>query len=172
MSVELPDWFLEEWGKDIHCFEAGDGTKAFPISGVCEMKRGCPWSSLLEDLQKVIRGTILKDITVVFLHDCCGVTKVEIDWETIRFFEDSWKEVDYIPHEHCYGEDHSARGKKIRETIDASMEAYRIANEKAQSTQATRQKSPQEIEDELVREGVITVDKTASDGSIKVTIIK
>lgn len=60
-----------------------------------------------EDTQKAIDWKAIKpadNFVVILLHECGGVTRVEITEDTIAFTEPlDWAKVEFIQHSYCYG---------------------------------------------------------------------
>lgn len=102
---QIPAWFLEK-----HPMLQGSITEKgcfFPLSSKSEKKF---YSQLNEeevflDIQKIlIELKITSIFVVVLLHECGGITRVEISQETIQGMEPTgWKQVEEVEHNYCYG---------------------------------------------------------------------
>jgi len=93
---KLPVWFIEKW-KDSVNFGAEAG---FPLSSKERTKAN--WGGIVEDIQKTLQETEYRmPIELVFVHECSGVTRVEISREQIVYSEPTtWKRV-----QDAYGHD-------------------------------------------------------------------
>lgn len=104
LGPDLPPWFLEKWGNWWNFYTSRDGKRGFPISSPFERKMGqfADWHT---DLQKVLREADYQHpIILAWLHECGGITRVEIHKDRILFSEpDGWTSVDYCGHSYCDG---------------------------------------------------------------------
>lgn len=97
--IEWPDWFRKKYEENVYIPDVG---KHGCLASKYEAKRYFIWSELEEDIQKCLTGE--DQITLVWLHECRGITKVVITTKCIRFMEpDEWEEVEYPTHNYCYG---------------------------------------------------------------------
>lgn len=56
------------------------------------------------DIQKCINWSILRRFIMVYLHECGGITRVQIEQNAIIFTEpDAWKVTENVTHSYCYG---------------------------------------------------------------------
>lgn len=114
---EIPEWFVSKWD-NIHCHiripidAFGNPTNegrpyfSFPISTLKERKFYAEFEreELFLDIQKVLKELKIKNICVVLLHECGGITKVVISEDKIEGMEPiEWKKVESVTHDYCYG---------------------------------------------------------------------
>jgi hypothetical protein len=88
----LPPWFAEKWRNSVN-FAPGD---TFPLSSKERTKAN--WGGIVEDIQRVLQegydGQYDHPMILVFLHECSGVTRVEISRNQIVYSEPAtWKRV-------------------------------------------------------------------------------
>jgi hypothetical protein len=99
--VEWPAWFREKY-KDTIYFNDRCG-----ISSIAEGEHYGRWKTLFEDIQKSIDWDSrknLKNFIVIFLHECGGITRIQIEKNRIVLTEPSgWNEVDRVTHNYCVG---------------------------------------------------------------------
>lgn len=109
--LPLPEWFVEKYqdylyinGKDR---EGNDSHAGLPISSKYEFKTYFPTAEgMPEDIQKVIRENpeASPELVLVWLHECGGITRVQIDKDKILWSEPTeWKQTDGVTHDYCYG---------------------------------------------------------------------
>jgi hypothetical protein len=96
----LPDWFVEKWKNSLH-FNEGN---RLPISSKREGKYDQA-DELLTDLQKVLPWEDEeRALVLVWLHECGGITRLEISKRQIQFSEPAtWKRCDWPTHYNCFG---------------------------------------------------------------------
>ena len=95
---QWPDWFREKYQKTIHVPEKG------PLSSKRECKFYSAWSELEEDIQKAVDWGQYDHLVMVYLHECGGITRVEITKSAIRFTEPTgWRKGTDVTHSYCYG---------------------------------------------------------------------
>jgi hypothetical protein len=101
-----PQWFRDKY-KDSIVFTQANG-----IAPVGESKLYGGWLELVEDVQKAIDWDEWDNnrkhpftYVMVFLHECGGLSRVEIRRDTIIWTEpDGWSQVcDGGTHDYCYG---------------------------------------------------------------------
>lgn len=114
-GYELPAWFLEKWGDWWNFHVRNDGKKFLPISSKFEQKMygGTEFSDkglsdeLHGDLQRVLceqKDDYGFPLVLVWLHECGGITRVEIHKDRILFSEPSdWEEAQGCTHSYCGG---------------------------------------------------------------------
>jgi hypothetical protein len=102
-SWEWPDWFREKYAGNVH-FPPETG----PISSVREGKTYSVFADIPADIQRVLRET--KDDTfdgrlvLVWLHECGGITRCQIDKTRIALSEpETWTQTSEVEHNYCYG---------------------------------------------------------------------
>ena len=107
-GIEVPEWFVEKYPDRYVHGEAGKHT--FPIIQVWESKFYDLFNEteILKDIQKVLQERADKNwkpkIVLVLLHECGGITRVEITDDSIRGNEPTeWKEVEAVEHDYCNG---------------------------------------------------------------------
>ena len=106
-GVKLPKWFIKKWRKD-YFFGVGSSwslSNHLLISSKQEKKMYMgKEEEILIDIQKVCKENDIDKFIVVMLHECGGITRVQIEKDKIRFSEPTgWNEVDEITHDYCYG---------------------------------------------------------------------
>jgi hypothetical protein len=110
----LPTWFVEKWKASVSLCPCEDGY-AFPLSSKSRTKAN--WGGILEDIQRVLQDTYDGKwdpiIEFVYLHECCGVTHIQISRDAIVYCEPaSWKPVeDANGHQHY---DYCGPDKRLR----------------------------------------------------------
>lgn len=107
-NIIIPQWFKDKYD----CFNYGvqyynkDSPDVFPISLKWESKFYRP---VLEDerfldIQNILKEQDVKNIIVILLHECGGITRVDIKQDSITASEPlTWKEVGSVEHNYCYG---------------------------------------------------------------------
>jgi hypothetical protein len=99
----LPTWFVEKWQGSVCLCPHEDGF-TFPLSSKTRTK--AHWGGILEDIQRVLQdsydGKWDPIIKFVYLHECCGVTHIQISRDAMVYAEPaSWKAVeDANGHQH------------------------------------------------------------------------
>jgi hypothetical protein len=93
-----PEWFVTRWGGLCEFGKNGQ------LSSVREEKTYGRLDELDTDIQKAIREMEVDEIVLVYLHECGGITRVQIDHDKILYSEpQTWKVVDGVTHDYCYG---------------------------------------------------------------------
>lgn len=104
-QIVWPDWFKQKYEGVLNF---GRGEKG-ALSAKHEYKHHERGDGLLEDIQRAIDwdtfGSKLRPhFVLVYLHECGGITRVEISKDAIRFSQpDAYSEIDEIEHDECYG---------------------------------------------------------------------
>lgn len=105
----IPDWFVEKYNKYFHIdFTERYGHTWFqPISSKLETKfyEVFKEQELFVDIQKIMIDTNFQStMSIVLLHECGGITVVNINKDYIKGKEPTgWKEVEQVEHNYCYG---------------------------------------------------------------------
>lgn len=115
---KIPLWFLEKH-PNIHASQkAGLGddpsnriSYSFPLSTKGEQKFYGDFATdeLFLDIQKILNESKRDDayghgISIVLLHECGGITKVQIFKDSIVAAEPTgWNKVEHVEHDYCYG---------------------------------------------------------------------
>ncbi len=107
-AFRIPCWFREKYARD---FYFGEDTNDFPISTRREVSLYKGGRETFEvDLQKALMETTscfeqsAPCFVLVWLHECGGITRVEIHRDRIVYTEpETWRRVDEVQHWHCYG---------------------------------------------------------------------
>lgn len=107
-GVEIPEWFKEKYDWFNYGSQYGNENSpaVFPISlkGESKFYHALAEDERLLDIQKVITDAGVKEITVVLLHECGGITLVKISQDKIYGREpETWREVEAVEHDYCYG---------------------------------------------------------------------
>lgn len=101
-GIKWPDWFVEKWQKAIHFPDGHSGA----ISSKHEAKTYGLWEDLPDDLQKAIPWDDfgLKEFVMVYLHECGGITRCQIERNAIKWSEpEEWRITEGVTHNYCYG---------------------------------------------------------------------
>lgn len=104
-TVKLPPEFVEKWSKNVNFHEDG----GLPMSSKWEAKLygGFPhsWDTFIEELQAAYPWDETSlPLRMVFLHDCGGITAMELTREGIRCYEPAeWVEVRDVSHDYGCG---------------------------------------------------------------------
>ena len=101
VGVKWPDWFVQKYQPTISF-----GNRC--LSSKLEAKAYHSWPDLPEDIQKAIDwdNYVFKWFVLVYLHECGGVTRVQIEQDRIRLTEAegrNWEQVDEVSHHYCSG---------------------------------------------------------------------
>lgn len=108
VNVKVPKWFRDKWGKMIH-WNKVKNSFLFPLSSAWEAKTYGIWLDLEEDLKKILAEQkddwwLKHPLIVVYLHECGGITRLEVYKDKVLYSEpESWKQVDGVTHDYCYG---------------------------------------------------------------------
>ena len=98
--VQIPEWFKEKHKQVTY------NNNSFTIAILTETKfyDDVKETELFIDIQKLmIDQDFRPSMVLVLLHECGGVTRVEIDRENIRASEPTeWKQVNRVTHSYCY----------------------------------------------------------------------
>jgi hypothetical protein len=77
------------------------------ISPKFEAKACSAWENLITDIQAEVflnNSLPLENIIFVWLHECGGITRVQISKDSILYSEpNDWRTSDGIEHDYCYG---------------------------------------------------------------------
>lgn len=102
---EWPEWFKKKYEPILNFGRDEKGA----LSTKHEFKQYEDGDGILEDIQKAVDWDLFKKygrerFILVYLHECGGITRVEISKDRIRFSEpDAYTETDGIEHDECYG---------------------------------------------------------------------
>lgn len=106
VRLNIPDWFRDKYQGRVHYGPTGN----MPISAIGMFKSH--YSDIVEDLHRVVRededlpNPEFFQFSLVWLHECGGITLVEISREAIELYEPvQWKAVDEVSHhegDSCY----------------------------------------------------------------------
>lgn len=99
LSVTWPDWFRAKYEGVVH-FPQDRG----PISSIFEAKTYSLLSELPEDIRKCLSFSGRKKFVLIYLHECGGITRVEIREDDIVYTEPTgYCVTDGVEHDYCYG---------------------------------------------------------------------
>ena len=100
-SLQIPEWFKEKHQRVTY----NNDNLAIAILNETKFYDDVKETELFTDIQKLmIEQDFSTDLVLVLLHECGGITRVEIDKENIRASEPTqWKQVDSVTHSYCYG---------------------------------------------------------------------
>lgn len=110
MNIQIPDWFIEKYPNIKATIKPelpieGGNHWFFPLSTAKEQKFYFPFEEyeMFKDIQKIIEVKTFP-LAIVLLHECGGITRVEIGKDYIRGSEPTaWKNVSQVEHDYCYG---------------------------------------------------------------------
>ena len=103
-GVNLPEWFVKKYD-ELFFFGEGEGKPALYIASKREIKTYFSIADdIVKDLQTVCIENKVSKLVAVWLHECGGITRVQITPENITYSEPTgWKVVDEVTHNYCYG---------------------------------------------------------------------
>ena len=94
---QWPDWFVKKYHETVNITE-------HCLTSKLEHKTYTVWSHLDLDIQKAIDWDKKKNVVVVYLHECGGITRCHITKDRIIYTEPSgWEVTEEITHDYCYG---------------------------------------------------------------------
>lgn len=107
----VPLWFVEKYKDRVFFGKSNgrddDGQPHLLLASQLERKfyRAVADEELFMDIQKVLKEVNLDIVfPLVLVHECGGITRVEITQDSIRASEPTgWKEVEAVEHDYCYG---------------------------------------------------------------------
>lgn len=98
--VAWPDWFVEKYASTINFHAEKKGS----ISSNAEWKTYGIWAELHKDIQKLIDWDNRENFVMVFLHECGGITRCQIEKDVIKWSEPTgWRASNWVEHDYCYG---------------------------------------------------------------------
>lgn len=99
--VAWPEWFKDKYVGSLTFGKDGNG----PLAPLFECKSYGAWNELAEDVQRAIDWEDFpSNFVMVFLHECGGVTRCQIERDRIAWSEPTgWRQTDGVEHEYCYG---------------------------------------------------------------------
>lgn len=125
-GVEVPASFFEkyEFLQSVHNKETNK--YYLPLASTVERKfyDDLEDTQVFKDIQELLKKSEYQfPITVILLHECEGITKIEIHTDKIVGLEPTeWKKVDRVEHNYCYGySDH----KNIEDLNEPIINPYR-----------------------------------------------
>ena len=100
-SIKWPEWFKEKYKDTVAFRENGVGA----LHSIFECKTYMTWDELHTDIQKAIDWNDFGgNFVLVYLHECNGITRCQIDKDAIIFTEPvEWRKSDGVEHHYCYG---------------------------------------------------------------------
>lgn len=111
-SVHWPEWFVEKYSEFVNFdIDKRDNSPCGLISSKQELRPysgDCGWGNLVTDIQKAIDWNYhywkAAPFVLVFLHDCGGITRCQIEETAIKWSEPiNWRITKGIDHSSCYG---------------------------------------------------------------------
>lgn len=106
LRLDIPQDFLDKHPY-LMCKKLDDGRNVLPLTLKSEIKFYYAFedTELFKDIQKlIIDQSFNSTIDLVLLHECGGITKVEISKDSIVGIEPThWKRVTGVEHNYCYG---------------------------------------------------------------------
>ena len=111
--LPLPEWFVEKY-KDYLYINGLDKKNnhhdgnGLPLASKYEFKTYFEiGEGLPADIQKVMQESpddIPRELVFVWLHECGGITRVQIDRDHIVYSEPTeWEVTEGVTHDYCYG---------------------------------------------------------------------
>jgi len=103
-GIKLPQWFLEKY-KDAKGLVPHEDGLCVALVSERKFYQSLDETEIFLDLQKVLKEkSVSTGLAVVLMHECGGVTLVNITENSIKGKEPSeWEEVDSVMHNYCYG---------------------------------------------------------------------
>jgi len=100
-GINWPQWFRDKYSDVIWFSEDGSGT----INSLREAKTYKRLGELHNDIHRAIDWPNMSDkFILVYLHECGGVTRCQIEKDTIKWTEpESWRATEGVEHHYCYG---------------------------------------------------------------------
>ena len=101
--ITWPEWLVEKYSPGVRFPESRQG----PLSSAWEAKHYDALSGLADDIRKAINwGNLpeIKPFNMLWLHECGGITKVEIRPDSLRYaglIRGDWTATDEVIHEYC-----------------------------------------------------------------------
>ena len=101
LGITWPQWFRDKYASSIQFTPDGTG----PLHSKCELKTYGVWLDLHTDIQRAIEWTgNMRSLVMVYLHECGGITRCQIERDTITWSEpDGWRVTEGVEHDYCYG---------------------------------------------------------------------
>lgn len=104
-SIEIPQWFLDKYPNITGVTTEKGMFSPLLTKGEQKFYQSFADYDLFLDIQKIY---IDRDrdyhINIVLLHECGGITKIEIHKDKIVGMEPTaWKRVEGVEHDYCYG---------------------------------------------------------------------
>jgi len=104
-GISVPDWFSDKYPE--LSYEKYDGKNVFSVAQLFESKyyQSLKDDERLTDIQKILSDNNIEyNIVLILLHECGGITRVEISKDNIFASEPTgWKIVENVEHDYCYG---------------------------------------------------------------------
>ena len=99
--IKWPTWFREKYDGTIWFTASGVG----PLNSVREAKTYIHWEELPLDIQRAIDWSDApKSFVLVYLHECGGITRCQIERDAIKWSEPTnWIVTENVTHDYCYG---------------------------------------------------------------------
>lgn len=100
-AIRWPLWFRERYADTVRFPENSIGA----LHSIEAAKVYGRWETLHEDIQKAIEWNAFPGIfSLVYLHECGGVTRCQIEKDSIRWSEPiAWRATEGVEHHYCYG---------------------------------------------------------------------
>lgn len=100
-NITWPDWFVEKYK---HCIYFGENNKG-SLHTKFECKTYESFVDLPNDIQKSIDWDyFLNNFVMVYLHECGGITRCQIERDSIKWSEpETWNITDGVSHHYCIG---------------------------------------------------------------------
>ena len=104
-NVVWPPWFVEKYKECLTLGRDGHG----PLGSLTEVKIYFSLPDLVTDIHKVLQDSFftrprLSPFELVYLHECGGITRVELYKDEIHYSEPTgWATVPWVTHDYCDG---------------------------------------------------------------------
>jgi hypothetical protein len=108
LPVKWPEWFVDKYSRIIHftidnqgCISSKKETKVYDDAINIDIQR----AFIENNIKRKKEGlSALDKFILVYLHECGGITRVEITPYNIFYTEPlDYVKVDFITHDYCYG---------------------------------------------------------------------
>lgn len=102
-NVDWPQWFRDKYAERVFVPSSDMGGV---LHSKMEAKAYVTWADFEKDIQAAINWDALgmDRFVLVYLHECGGITRCQIERDAIKFSEPSgWDLVDDVSHHYCYG---------------------------------------------------------------------
>lgn len=101
-NIHWPEWFREKYANTVDF--GRDGAGSLHSKGEAKTYSASGWADLPEDIRKAIDWNEIDQFVLVYLHECGGITRVQIERDIVKWSEPTgWSQTDGVNHHYCYG---------------------------------------------------------------------